>query len=379
MKIFFFANTDWYLYNFRRSLALALANEGHQVMMASPPGPFGPKLRQMGFVWHPAPMNRISLNPIRELALLFWLTRLLQKERPDIVHGFTIKCAVYASIAGRLSGVKGRVSAITGMGYVFTSNSLKARALRPVIRSLLRIALGGKGAKLIVQNTDDYATFVHQGLLPASNIHLIPSSGVDCVKFSPGTNCEENDRPFRVLLAARILFDKGAAEFAESSRLLKATGRRIEFLLAGTPDPGNPATVPLPTLMAWVQEGLVQWLGQVEDMAGLLRTVDLFVLPSYREGLPKGLIEAGASGCALITTDVPGCREVVTHGVNGLVVPARSAEKLATAIAELQDDSAMRKRFGCAARGKVLECYDEKIVITNTIAVYHDLTPTSAN
>jgi glycosyltransferase involved in cell wall biosynthesis len=371
LKIVLFANTEWYLYNFRRSLALALRDAGYEVLLISPPGPYGEKLRQMGFRWIPAPMERRSLNPLRELALVLWLKRLFAEEQVDLVHGFTIKCAVYGSLAARLAGIPARVNAVAGMGYVFTSDDLKARLLRPIVRSLMRLALDGQGARLILQNPDDVALFERARLVDASLVRLIPGSGVDCRRFVPKSVKTQGGR-FRVLLAARLLWDKGLAEYVGAARQLRLDGRDIEFLLAGDPDPGNPAAVPEGTVRAWVGEGLLQWLGHVDDMAALFETVDAVVLPSYREGLPKGLIEAGASGLPLVTTDVPGCREVVTDGVDGLLVPVKNGEALARAIARLHDDPLLCSRLGAAAREKALKEFDEQIVIERTISVYRE-------
>ena len=178
MRALLFASTDWYLFNFRRSLASALREAGHEVLLLSPPGPYGEKLRELGFEWREAPMDRRSLNPIREAVLLFWLYRLLRAERPDVIHSFTIKCVVYGALAGRLAGVA-RVNALAGMGYVFIGNSLKARMLRPFVRFFMRAALGGDHARLILQNPDDIDLFLSAGLAPRAQIRLIPGSGVD--------------------------------------------------------------------------------------------------------------------------------------------------------------------------------------------------------
>lgn len=374
MKVLLFANTDWYLWNFRRPLALALRNRGHEVLLLSPDGPYGARLTALGLRWQPVPMRRQSLNPLRELGLLLHLVRLIRRERPDIVHGFTIKCAVYGSLAARVAGVNGRVNSVAGMGYVFISNSLKARLLRPIVRGLLRLALGGKGARLILQNPDDVALFKQARLVDPAHIRLIAGSGVDCGKFHP-----EGDRPagpLRVLLPARLLWDKGLAEYVEAARQLRAQGRSIRFLLAGEPDPGNPASVPEATVRAWVEEGLLEWLGHVEDMPALYRSVHVVCLPSYREGLPKGLIEAAASGCALVTTDVPGCREVVSGKGDGLRVPVRDAAALAVAIATLDDDRALVRELGQAAREKALREFEVGQVNERTLAVYAELLPT---
>ena len=372
MKIVLFANTEWYLYNFRRSLALALRDAGHDVLLLSPDGPYGEKLRSLGLRWHPLPMDRRSLNPLREGLLFVHLWRLLRREQPEVVHSFTIKSAVYGSLAARLAGVPARVNAVAGMGYVFISDSLNARVLRPLVRTSLKLALGGRNARLVLQNPDDVALFARAGLVDESQVRMIPGSGVDCSRFLPDPNRQVELR-LRVLLPARLLWDKGLAEYVQAARVMHSQGRPIDFLLAGDPDPGNPAAVPEANVREWVMQGLVQWLGHVDDMPGLLRSVDIVALPSYREGLPKGLIEAAASGCALVTTDVPGCREVVTHNVDGLLVPVRDGKALAQAIARLQDKPALRARLADAGRRKALAQFDERIVVRETMAVYREL------
>jgi len=372
-KIILFANTGWYLYNFRRALALALKQQGYDLLLISPPGPYGEKLRALGLRWEPVPMDRRSLNPLREARLLAWLVALFRRERPALVHGFTIKCAVYGSLAARFAGVPARVNAVAGMGYVFTSGDAKARLLRPVVRALMHAALDGRNARLVLQNPDDVALFERAGFVDKARIRLIPGSGVDCSRFTARKGVRDPAQPLRVLLAARLLWDKGLAEYIAAARQLLGEGRAMRFLLAGDPDPGNPAAVPEHTVHAWADDGVVDWLGHVDDMPALFATVDMVVLPSYREGLPKGLIEAAACALPLVTTDVPGCREVVTDGVDGLLVPVRDAAALAAAIARLQDDPALARRLGEAARRKALAQFDESVVIADTLAVYREL------
>jgi glycosyltransferase involved in cell wall biosynthesis len=372
MKLVLFANTDWYLWNFRRSLALALRDAGHDVLLLSPGGLHGQQLLALGLDWRPMPMDRRSLNPVREALLLLRLARLLRHERADMMHGFTIKSAVYGSLAARLARVPGRINAVAGMGYVFTGDGLKARLLRPVVRTLLRIALGGRNARLILQNPDDVAFFKQARLVDTARVRLIRGSGVDTARFAPDPAHVTGER-VRVLLPARLLWDKGVAEYAEAARILRLRGVPVELLLAGDSDPGNPTAVPESALRAWVDEGLIQRLGHVDQMPALFRSVDVVALPSYREGLPKGLIEAAACGCALIATDVPGCREVVEHGVDGLLVPAKDGLALANAIEQLALDPELRMRLGRAAREKAVSQFDERIVLGETMEVYRDL------
>jgi glycosyltransferase involved in cell wall biosynthesis len=239
----------------------------------------------------------------------------------------------------------------------------------------MRLALGGERARLILQNPDDVRFFERTGISPRARIRLIAGSGVDCARFLPPAPGHERaaGEALRVVLAARMLWDKGVDEFVNAARLLKAENRNLRFVLAGSPDPGNPASIPEQALLEWQASGLVEWLGHVDDMPTLLAGADIVALPSYREGLPKSLIEAAACARPLITTDVPGCREVVTNGVDGLLVPARDATALARAIARLQDDPALAHRLGLAAREKALAEFDERIVIARTLAVYDEV------
>jgi glycosyltransferase involved in cell wall biosynthesis len=376
MKLVLFANTDWYLYNFRRSLASALCQSGHEVLLISPPGPYGSELRGLGFRWEPIRMDRRSLNPFRELMLIRDLTRRFKTERPDIIHGFTIKCAVYGSIAARIARVPACVNAVAGLGYVFTSDDAKARLLRPVVSAIMRLALNGKRSRLILQNPDDHALFLEAALVNPERVMVIPGSGVDCARFAPRSGSTSMaSGPFKVVLPARLLWDKGIAEYVQAARTLHSEGRNVHFLLAGVPDEGNPASVPRAAVQEWSKTGVVECLGHVDDMPSLFASVHAVVLPSYREGLPKGLIEAAACGLPLIATDVPGCREVVEHGVNGLLVPPKDGAALASAISALHDDRFMCERMGAAARLKALHKFDERIVIGQTLSVYRDLLP----
>lgn len=373
-KVILFANTDWYLYNFRRSLALALQTAGYEVLLVSPPGKYGQRLRELGLGWQAVPMERRSLNPFREARLLLRLISLLRRERPALVHGFTIKCVVYGSLAARLTRMPTRINAVAGLGYVFASKDRKARLLQPLVRIMLRFALHGEHARLILQNPDDMTLFEKSGLLESTSTSLIPGSGVDCTRFLPRATQPMPGTPLRVLLAARLLWEKGLAEYAQASRILQSKGRKVHFLLAGAPDPGNPAAVPESTVRAWAEDGVLEWLGHVDDMHALFTSVDIVVLPTYYgEGLPKSLIEAAACALPLVTTDMPGCREVVTDGVDGLLVPPRSAVALADAIERLLDSPELAAKLGEAARAKALAEFDERIVIARTLAVYSEL------
>ena len=366
-----FANTDWFLYNFRRSLALKIRSLGHNVLMISPDGEFGPRLRSLGLRWEPVPMRRGSLRPDVEGQLIWRLAQILRRERPRLIHNFTIKCAVYGSLAAILAGIPNRINTVAGLGYVFTSNDPKARVLAPIVRNLLRLAWTGSRARVIVLNRDDYEAFIRVGA-PKSKMRLIPE-GVDCQKFVPRKELATRRSRKRIVFCGRLLWDKGVGEFVEAARSLR--GSALEFIAAGAPDPGNPAAIPIETIREWENRGLVQFPGYVEDMPACLAGADIFVLPSYREGLPTSLIEAGACGLPLIATDVPGCRDVITDGRDGLLVPARDATALAHAILRLVADAELASRLGSAAREKVLRSFDDNIVVRHTLDVYEGLIP----
>ena len=377
MKFVFYANTDWYLYNFRLSTALRLKEQGHDVVMLSPPGDFGARFAGHGLRWVRLAMDRASLNPLREVATLRELTRVLRAERPDLLHNFTVKCAIYGALAARAAGVPAVVNAVAGMGYVFCSDTLLARALRPMVTLLMRGTLGNGRSRVILQNPDDADAFLRARLVPQQHIRVIRSSGVDLSRFLPQARADGR-RPLQVLLAARLLWDKGVGEFVEASRLLRDEGRDIRFVLAGTPDPGNPRSVRRDDVEAWARDGLVDWRGHVDDMPALMRTVDVMALPSYyREGVPKCLVEAAACRLAIVTTNLPGCREVVSEdGVDGLHVRPRDARSLADALARLDDDRELLCRLGDRAREKALQHFDERVVIRRTMEVYGELLPT---
>jgi glycosyltransferase involved in cell wall biosynthesis len=379
MRVVLFANTDWYLYNFRLSTALQLQACGNEVAMLSPPGDFGIRFAGHGLRWLQLPMDRSSLNPLREAWTIRQLVRLLRIERPDLLHNFTVKCAVYGGIAARVARVPAVVNAVAGLGYVYASDQLKARLLRPVVNTLMRGVFCGRRSRVVLQNEDDAAAFAASRLAPPQNIRVIRGSGVNVERFRP----RERDaarHPLRVVLAARLLREKGIHEFAEAAILLREQGRSIEFLLAGTPDAGNPHSVEEQQVDRWQRQGVLRWLGHVDDMPALLRGVDVMVLPSYyREGVPKSLLEGSACGLALVTTNLPGCREVVTEdGVDGLHVAPRDPHALAAALARLDDDRTLLQRLGARAREQSLKCFDERLIIAQTFAVYDELMPASA-
>ena len=374
-KIILFANTAWYLYNFRLALAKALRESGYEVLLISPPDEYVELILREGFRWQELPMNRASLNPAREFKLLWQLTKIYKKEQPALVHHFTIKSVIIGSIAAKWAGVPAQVNAIAGLGYVFISGALKARVLRPVVKFLLKWILQDARGLVILQNFDDKKKIQAFSGLSEDKIRVVHGSGVNTARFHPAPNRTSCKKEIKVLLAARLLWDKGIEEFAKAAGSLKPGNERVRFLIAGEPDPGNPRSISEAVLSDWSTNYGVEILGKVWDMPALLREVDVFVLPTYREGLSKSLIEAGACGLPLVTTDVPGCREVIEDGVNGFLVPPRDVRALEKAICKLCEDVALRNEMGARSRQRVVAEFDERIIIDQTIKVYRELMP----
>ena len=372
LKILLFANTDWYLYNFRLSLAKDLRDQGHDVILLSPPGHFQKLLQEDGFQLISFSFSRQGINPIYEIWTLWQLIRTYRKVRPDIVHHFTIKPVIYGSLAAHFLSIRGTINSITGLGHLFIDPSPVTRFLRVVAKWLYRISL--HNTQVIFENPEDRDIFIKKRLLKAAHTHLIPGTGVDVEKFRPVH--KNNDIPV-VLFSSRMLATKGVLEYMEAVRILKQSGFKARFALAGATDPGNPASVTDGQIESWSQSGLVEWWGWREDMPNTLAQTDIFCLPSYREGVPNALIEACACGLPIVTTDVPGCRDVVTHGVNGLLVPVRDALALAGALETLLTSPELRQRMGIAGRETAINKFSITKVNAETLNVYKLLLPAS--
>jgi glycosyltransferase involved in cell wall biosynthesis len=364
LKLLFFANTDWYLWHFRLDLAHFLCEQGLEVVLMSPPGKHGPRFTDEGFRWLPLPMERRSLNPFRELVLLRLICSIYRQEQPNAVFHFTLKCVIYGGLAAQAAGIKRRIHAVTGLGHVFISPTLQTQLLRPLAQSLLRLALRGADSRLIVQNPDDRQLFLEQNLINPERIQLIRGSGVNTDFFRPVER--QRNGKFKVLLAARLLREKGVQEYADAATLLAHRADEIEFLLAGAADPGNPSSFSKKELQQLQADSRLKMLGHVDDMRQLFSGIDLMVLPSRREGLPRSLLEAAAMGLPLVAADVPGCREIVADGVNGFLVPVGDAVALAAKIELLLDQPALCRRFGTASREKAVQAFDQAIVFRQT-------------
>lgn len=368
MKVVLFANTDWYLYNFRLPLAKKLRALGHTVVLVSPPGSFSARILAEGFEWVEFRFARKGINPFSELDTIRRLYAAYKTIQPDIVHHFTIKCVVYGGIVARLLDIP-QVSSVTGTGHVFTTRSIQNSILRPLVGIGYMLAL--RSAQVIFQNPDDQAAFVRLRLITPNRSHLIQGSGVDMRRFQPSCIPRKDGEGIRVVMICRLLKEKGVAEFVQAAQLLKHRLPKASFKLAGEADPGNPSSVGIDQIQRWAANGNVQFLGHVEDVPALLNQSDICVLPSYYgEGVPRSLIEAAASGLPLVTTNMPGCREICRDGENGFLIAPRDAHALAAAIVDIAEDSARAMVMGARSREIAVAEFSESSVLERTLSVY---------
>jgi len=361
---------DWYFWSHRLDLARAAAQAGFDVSIATRVTDHGERIQREGFQLFPISLFRRSKNPFLELAAVLELVKLYRRERPVIVHHVALKPILYGSLAAWLCGIPIVINAFAGLGYAFTDEvrrgSIGHRYLRRALKLLLRLSK----SVVIFQNKADRDLLFEEGMIEIQHTRIIPGSGVDTKIFDVRLSVVEC--PI-VMLASRMLWDKGIGEFVEASRRLKQNGVSARYALVGRCDEHNPAAIEPAQIQQWVQEGVVEWWEHREEMSSTLALAAIVVLPSYREGLPKVLLEAAACGKPLIATDVPGCRDIVTHGVNGLLVPVRDPAALAAAIDSLLRDSLLRAAMGVAGREVVLRAFSVEKVVGQVVELYREL------
>ena len=339
--------------------------------VATPDDQVSAIIRSHGFAFHPIPISRRGMHPLVEVRSILALLKLYRKLSPDIVHHVTIKPVLYGGIAARMVGVRTVVNAVTGLGYSFISRSFKTAILRRFIKTTYRFALRQPRMRVIFQNPDDMNLFETEGLVQSQDAVLIRGSGVDMAAFAP---CPEPAGMPVVVLASRMLWDKGIGEFVEAARILHDQGISARFVLVGAPDSGNPSTIPQIQLETWQKAMLVEWWGSRVDMPQVFAESHIVCLPSrYGEGVPKVLIEAAACARAIVTTDAPGCREIVRHEENGLLVPLSDASALAKALQRLIENPALRVQMGKRGREIAVADFSLETVIDETLRVYRDL------
>jgi glycosyltransferase involved in cell wall biosynthesis len=369
-KLLYLVSEDWYFVSHRLPLAVAAKEAGFDVAVATCVRRHGEVICDAGLTLIPINFARSGLQPLRESRSLIELAALYRREAPDLVHNVAVKPVIYGTLAARRAGVKGVVNALMGLGWVFSSGSPKARALRPLVARALRRALAGPNVRTIVQNADDAALLTDEALSRPEFIRLIRGSGVDPAAYS--TQPPPSGMPL-VVFPARLLADKGVIEFLNAAAILKKEGVQARFALVGGEDRANPASLRTEKVEALVHAADAELWGWQDDMPRVFSGANVVCLPSYREGLPRALLEAAASARAIVATDVPGCREVVRPGVNGWLVAPRDATALAAALREAIAQPGLCARYGAAGRRIVEREFSLDAVIDSTLAVYDEL------
>lgn len=369
--LMFVVNVDWFFLSHRLPIALEAMRQGYQVHIATGLTDKLDELQGHGLVVHPLALDRSSSglgNAWRTMAQLWKVFRVV---RPNVVHLVTIKPVLLGGLVARLAGVPAVVVAVSGLGFVFIANGVKAVVRRWLVGVLYRVALGHRNLMVIFQNPDDRASLAKLAHLPDSKVAMIRGSGVDLAQYDHTPL--PSDVPV-VLLAARLLADKGVREFVQAARLLKQRGASARFCLVGTVDRANPTSLTDAELAQWASEGIVELWGHRSDMPLVLAAAQVVVLPSYYgEGLPKVLIEAAACGRAVVTTDHPGCRDAIVPGVTGILVPVRNAAALADALVGLINDPELCEAMGNAGRALAERAFDVRQVVAAHLRIYQEL------
>jgi glycosyltransferase involved in cell wall biosynthesis len=367
-RLLYVTAEDWAFLSHRLPMARAARDAGFDVHVATRVQNGRAAIEAEGFTLHAIPFARGSLSPLATLTTLAALRRVNSDVAPDVTHHVALQSTILGLVAtlGRRTAC---VNAFIGLGYAFTSASAKARALRLAIGAMLRPLVDRDGSIALVQNADDMAVLMSLGI-PKRRIALIPGSGVDVNRFTP---LPEPPPPLTFGFVGRLLDDKGVRTLGEAFRLLRGRGSDARLLIAGTPDPANPASVTEVEAQSWNKEPGITWLGHVGDVAGLWARAHVAVLPSRREGLPLSLMEAAACGRAMIASDVPGCREVVIHEQTGLRFPVDNAPALAAAMERLADAPDLRARYGAAARQLAEQKFASDLIGRQTVELYRRL------
>jgi len=366
-KIIIVANTSWYLFNFRLNLMVHLQNLGYEVIAVAPLDDYSDRIAAYGIRFIPMPMDNKGTNPLKDSLLIFRFVQLFLSLKPYCVLSYTPKCNIYGALAARFLDIR-IINNISGLGTAFIRENLVTK----IVKWLYRVSLT-KSAKIFFQNNDDLTLFIENGLVKAELTDLLPGSGADVNRFIPLENPIPRTK-FVFLLVARMLKDKGIVEFVTATRLLKTQYPHIECQLLGFLDAKNSTAISSEEMQAWVNEGVVKYLGVSDSVIDFLHQADCVVLPSYREGTPRSLLEAASVGKPIITTDAVGCREVVDDGVNGFLCEPRSPEDLKAKMEQmLLLPDAERLQMGRNGREKVLKQFDEQIVINRYVQAIESL------
>lgn len=367
-KILFVINNIGFVYSHRLPIMLGAAECGYEVHVATC---FDPRVKLKHtdkLHYHHIDFNRNSINPITELKPIVQMMRLYRKIKPDLIHHMCKKSVLYGCLITRLMPKTPVANTVPGLGYLFISDSYKAKFIIKVLQKGFKIGFKRTHLKTIFQNDDDRLLFEKYDLVQPEQCVMIRGSGVDVRAFQPTPR--DTQRPL-VIIPTRLLWDKGVGEFVEAARRLKHTGAR--FALVGEVDPINPASIPVDTVRGWVHEGIVEHWGWCDDMVAVLKQADIVCLPSYREGLPKALLEAAACALPIVTTNAPGCKDVIVDGESGFIVAIKDPQHLAERLEQLIQSPSLRHEMGAKARERVVEHFSTDIIVAQSLDLYSQL------
>ena len=370
LRILYLVTEDWYFVSHRLGLARTVRDTGCDVTVVTRTRDHAEAIRREGFRLVSFLLPRSQFSLVSEFKSIVNLIRVYRQERPDLVHHVALKPSLYGSLAALFASVPAVVNAVTGLGFVFTAGHWLRGVLQPLVRITGRLLLSRAGSRIIVQNPNDMETLEKAGIIRRGRANLIRGSGVDLLEFPPQPDPEGVPT---IAIVSRLLWNKGVGELVEASRVLRNRGLKVRTLLIGLPDPDNPTSISEEQLCEWHDDELVQWWGYRDSIADVWRQAHVAVLPSYREGLPKSLLEAASCARPIVATDVPGCREIVRPGENGILVPVRDAQALADALETLLRDRKLRQAMGAKSRALVESQFHQDRVIAETIKVYESL------
>ena len=369
-RILFLVNVDWFFVSHRLGIARAAIEKGFEVHVATTLTNQASIIRDNGLILHEVKMSRSGSRIIGNLKTFFKIVKIFREVNPKLVHLVTIKPVILGGIAARFTKIHGVVAAVSGLGSSFLDEGILGKIKRFFIKRLYRISLSNLNIQVICQNQNDIEDVQKISKLPLTNFSLIEGSGVSLTKF---TYSEDDNEIPNVIMASRLLRDKGVTEFAGAARLLKESNTSVNMILVGEIDPDNPSSITKSNIISWEREGILEYWGHKEDMEKILQQSSIVVLPSYREGFPKILIEAAACGRAVITTNVPGCRDAINDGVTGILVPERNVTALANSIKELAINPNLYKEMGKRGRKMAESRFDVNNVISRHFKIYNQL------
>jgi len=370
-KIVYVVTEDWYFWSHRLGLAEEAKNKGYEVFVLTREGAYSDKIEKKGFILIPISILRGFASPLRELQVIIQLVKQYKTIKPDLIHHIALKSILLGSIAALLARIPIVINSYMGMGYLFISNNFKTRFVRAFIVWLMAKILRTDKYNSIVQNSHDYKVLSELGLIDSSTTTLIQGSGVDTQVFDYSEEVSDNSKI--ILFASRLLADKGIYDFIAAARILREQDLPVRFIIVGDRDEENPTCIKEEEILTWVDEGIVEWWGYKENMHEVFAQVHIVCLPSYHEGFPKVLLEAASCGRPIITTNIPGCRDIVNDGLNGFLIPVKNPIRLAGAMEKLLSSSIVRSKMGLAGRKRVIDSFNSERINKQTIDLYNSL------